>query len=499
MDTKTILAHLITNDSYHNQVIEHIDPKFFEELEERELFACMKDYATQYKKMATKEAMMVALGTTTLNDEGHKKVIHLLSSLMADPKTSTEWLVDETEKWGRARSQYHAMMNMLKVAKSEKGGDIATVLIAADAFSFKPKNICEHFMKFEVRKQKRNPIISGMMSPQDVTLFVGQPGSFKSFIALLMLLCTATGRDFGGHKCQKGAAVLFVGEGDEGMQDRVIALCAEYGIDWNDIPIEIISINDKRNNCPQYDADSKDSNKARADWLKIHVDTVSEKYGIKVNHIAFDTFRTAINNIDENAAKHVTPAILHFKEIAKDNDTAVSVFHHTNRELKDFSGSGSFKSDCDNLYFIEAVEGMTAILTRNDHRGKQKDFGMLDDIQFKMVVHETGQYENGDTVTSLAATVDDGPREDVVLTLVKAHYAGGKGPLLKSDLLKSFKDGQKGTGTDDALNKRFREKHFKPLLNVHLDYVPSTYIGNAKEDGIVTLRTGDYVLGIAAE
>lgn len=303
--------------------------------------------------------------------------------------------------------------------------------------------------------------------------------------------------------------MIFVGEGDGGIEDRAIALMTQYGFKWEDVPCEVISLTNPSNRCPKYDPDSKNGNKAREDWIKAHVNAVSLKYPINVNHIIFDTFRTAVNNIDDNAAKHVTPAMMHFKAIAIDTEAAVSIFHHTNRELKDFSGSGSFKSDCDNRYFIIADGNMTAILTRDEQRGKQKDFAMLDDIFFKMVVHETGEYENGAVVTSLAATIgDDADRPskkkkaekvegDIVLALVKEHCANdplNMTPLTKSDLLKTFKERRKGTGSETSLDKRFREEHFKPLLDAgKIAFEPTVYIGAPRVDGIVTLPVAQAV------
>jgi hypothetical protein len=275
---------------------------------------------------------------------------------------------------------------------------------------------------------------------------------------------------------------------------------AQYGLRWEDIPCEIISLSDQNNHCPHYDADSKNGNKDRIEWCKAHIYAVAEKYGCDVNHIIFDTFRTAVNGIDENAAKHVTPAMLHFKAIARLTGAAVSIIHHTNRELKDFSGSGSFKSDCDNLYFVEAgKKALTASLTRNEQMGKQKDFATLDDIAFKMVSHVTGEYENGEMVTSLAATVADGDAasaeeplsEDIVLTLVKEHYADAfkaDKPLMKSDLLKTFKERRKATGSEKTLTTRFREEHFLPLIEAgKIAFQETIYIGADRVDGFVTL------------
>ena len=506
---KLILAHTTFNDMFAQEVIPYIEPKFFEEHIHRVLFSCMKDYHIKYGKTPTKEAMEVALAEETqLNDDQYEEAQHLLSSLQPDPKTDYRCLIKNTETWAKKRNEFNALMECIEISNGKKKGVMSTIISGAEGFSFTTPTLDDHFMKFGARTKKRNPIISGIMSPQDVTFFIGQPGSYKSFISLLLAYCTATGKDFASHTCQKGAVVIFAGEGDGGIEDRVLALEAQYDFRWEDIPCEIISLSDQNNNCPKYDADSKDGNKARVEWVKAHVKAVELKYTMKVNHIIFDTFRTAVNNIDENMAKHVTPAMMHFKAIASDNDAAVSIIHHTNRELKDYSGSGSFKSDCDNIYFIEAGE-KSAVLTRNGQQGKQKDFATLDDIAFKMFVHETGEYENGETVTSLAATFSGEPaaaktiEEDIVLVLVKEHYANEifNGPLLKSDLLQKFKDHEKGTGSGDALAKRFREKHFMPLLDDgYINYVASSYVGSKREDGIVTLRVEEVApLAIVAE
>jgi AAA domain len=502
MDTETlILAHLTCNDAFLCQVIDYIEPAMFEDKVHGHLFDCMKTYHADYGKMPTKEAMEIALGEINIkkmNDDQHEQGLHLLRSLHPDNNTVLQYLMDKSESWAKGRKQYDALLGSFEITKGAKTGLASDLMKEAEGFSFKPKSLDDHFMKFGARTKKRNPIISGIMSPQDVTFFVGQPGSYKSFIAFLMAYRTATGTDFESHACQQGAVVIFVGEGDEGIEDRVLALEAQYGFRWEDIPCEVISLSDRNNDCPNYDADSKDKNKDRALWVKAHVEAVQLKYDMKVNHIIFDTFRTAVNNIDENAAKHVTPAMMHFKAIARDNDAAVSVFHHTNRELKDFSGSGSFKSDCDNLYFILANDDMTAILSRDDGRGKQKDFAMLDDIAFKMVVHVTGEYENGETVTSLAATINDGTDkepvkekgEDIVLTWVKEHCNNvfNEEPLLKSVLLKRFMERRKITGSESTLLKRFREDHFLPLIaKGKIAFTPTTYIGAPREDGIISL------------
>jgi hypothetical protein len=101
----------------------------------------------------------------------------------------------------------------------------------------------------------------------------------------------------------------------------------------------------------------------------------------------------------------------------------------------------------------------------------------------------------------LAATFADGEaasaakpedaEEDVVLRIVKEHYANvfkADQSLMKSALLKQFKERRKGTGSETTLDKRFREEHFKPLLDAgKIAFQETIYIGAARVDGYVTL------------
>lgn len=202
MDTELlILSHATHNPDYHGQVITHIEPKFFEDKVHGTLFGCMMDYFVKTAKIATKEAVEIAFAETNMNDKQFQEGLHILGSLQPDPNTDTPWLVETTEKWAKSRKQYHALSDGLQIHNGKMSGLASDLMKDAENFSFKARDYSDHFMTFGKRVKKKNPIIAGIMSPGDVSLFVGQPGSYKSFISFLMAYCTSTGRDFEGHKC----------------------------------------------------------------------------------------------------------------------------------------------------------------------------------------------------------------------------------------------------------------------------------------------------------
>jgi hypothetical protein len=103
-----------------------------------------------------------------VNDEQHAEGEHLLASFQADPNTDTQYMIDTTEKWAKSRGLYNALLDSIAVQKGEKAGIASELMFEAENFSFKKKS----HMKLCTRTKKKNRVISGIMSPEDVTLFV---------------------------------------------------------------------------------------------------------------------------------------------------------------------------------------------------------------------------------------------------------------------------------------------------------------------------------------
>jgi hypothetical protein len=75
------------------------------------------------------------------------------------------------------------------------------------------------------------PLIDGWLYKNTVARLIGQPGAYKSFLALDMACCVASGRPWHGRKVERTAVLYVVGEGLSGYKRRVAAWCAHNGVD----------------------------------------------------------------------------------------------------------------------------------------------------------------------------------------------------------------------------------------------------------------------------
>ena len=84
-------------------------------------------------------------------------------------------------------------------------------------------------------------VIDGVLS--GLSLLWGEPGNGKSFVAISMATCVATGRPWLGRHTRQGRVVYIAGEGGaEAVARRMHAALAEWGIpDEEGVPIDIIT------------------------------------------------------------------------------------------------------------------------------------------------------------------------------------------------------------------------------------------------------------------
>lgn len=75
------------------------------------------------------------------------------------------------------------------------------------------------------------PLISDWLYADTTARLVGQPGSYKSFVALDMACCVALGRDWHGSATTASSVLYVVGEGLSGYKRRIKAWCVANGVD----------------------------------------------------------------------------------------------------------------------------------------------------------------------------------------------------------------------------------------------------------------------------
>lgn len=90
------------------------------------------------------------------------------------------------------------------------------------------------------------PVIDGLVFLDNLARMSSEPGRGKTFLALDMALCVATGTPWHGHGVRQGRVLYLVGEGLSGLNQRVAAwetyhkaTVPEGTVEWLDIPLEL--------------------------------------------------------------------------------------------------------------------------------------------------------------------------------------------------------------------------------------------------------------------
>lgn len=79
-------------------------------------------------------------------------------------------------------------------------------------------------------------VLKGYLEANCISLFFGEPGHFKSFVAIDMGLSAATGKDWHGYRTKPGLVIYVAGEGNTGIIRRVTAWEIEHGGNLDSAP-----------------------------------------------------------------------------------------------------------------------------------------------------------------------------------------------------------------------------------------------------------------------
>lgn len=100
------------------------------------------------------------------------------------------------------------------------------------AAAVKPKEKAFHFMPLsEISDEPLQFRIAGMVPQDGITVIFGKPKSGKTFAAIDMASCVATGRDYHGRAVKPGKVVYIAGEGRSGIRARFKAWAIHNGAD----------------------------------------------------------------------------------------------------------------------------------------------------------------------------------------------------------------------------------------------------------------------------
>lgn len=240
-------------------------------------------------------------------------------------------------------------------------------------------------------------LVRDYLDAGSLSCIFGPSGSTKTFVALDMGLCLATGTKWHGQAIGDPGGVIYVcGEGLAGINKRLMAWFLEHPdadpkqtpFFVSDAPVPFLN--------PDALFEARESIKA---LVTLHG---------KPKLIIVDTLARNFGPGDENKTPDMCAFVDALTETSKLFDCAVMVVHHTGlADANRARGSSSFKGALDWEYKLEIKESLRVLSC-----AKSKDFLEPKDIAFEPVSIDTGwRDDEGQPVTSLVMRKSEEPVE----------------------------------------------------------------------------------------
>lgn len=166
----------------------------------------------------------------------------------------------------------------------------------------------------------------------------GPPGASKTFQAIDMALCVATGTEYHGRTVTQGPAVYVTGEGQNGLARRLKAWSIYHGIDISDAPLHISTM-------PAALTDVQNL---------VMVMQAIEELPEPPALIVFDTVARNMGPGDENSTQDMTTFVAACDQIRAAYQCAVLLVHHSGHSATERArGSSVLNGALDAAYRTE--------------------------------------------------------------------------------------------------------------------------------------------------
>jgi len=291
-------------------------------------------------------------------------------------------------------------------------------------------------------------LIKGALESDALTVLYGQPGHGKSFLAIDMACCIATGKAWHGLPIKKQGAVFYLaGEGLNGLGRRFEAWSLHHHLNLKDHPI----YPSKRG------IDLKNKEKTHG------VIEAIRKSGENPSLIVIDTL--ARNFIgEENSSQDMGEFISNVDLIRNEFHCGVVIVHHSGKDKeRGARGSTALKGAVDAEYSC-SKDGNGAIVLRNE---KMKDAEQPKDKKFKLMGVDLNLFDDDEEAVTSAVAIqidDDGQSnsEDYIVVVRNVwdfsgneviDYEGKEVPFFSRESFLKFQIEVRGASKSTASRK----------------------------------------------
>ena len=159
-------------------------------------------------------------------------------------------------------------------------------------------------------------LVKDILPANSFSALYGRPGSYKSFAAIYLAACIATGSEAFGKPCKQGAVVYIAGEGGAGLKRRRDALVKKHQL-GHDIPVYFIK--------------AQLNLRSSLDDMTALVEAV-RALQIEPSLIVVDTLARAYAGGEENSAAEMGQFVAVIGAIMEQLGCGVLVIHHAGKD-----------------------------------------------------------------------------------------------------------------------------------------------------------------------
>jgi hypothetical protein len=251
----------------------------------------------------------------------------------------------------------------------------------------KPSDIRSKLMKLSDLESMApaRPLIKGVLDLDSESWLIGQPGGFKSFIAVDWACHVASGAAYWrGRKVTAGDVIYIAAEGARGFAKRVKAWSQKHEMTADRLQIYPAPVQ----------ARGETNRVLSADWLEL-IDVARE---IKPVLIVLDTQARMTVGLEENSATDMGLWVQAVDELKAASGACVLVVHHTGRNGGDARGSSAIDAAQDMEWKVERKAHQLQATLRCE---KSKDGDDRARFVFAMELITVGVDEDSEPITSL--------------------------------------------------------------------------------------------------
>ncbi|WP_166263182.1 AAA family ATPase [Marinobacter caseinilyticus] len=228
-------------------------------------------------------------------------------------------------------------------------------------------------------------LVERYIEANTMVIMFGEPGVGKSFIALDIACCIATGEVWQGFPVKQGAVFYIAGEGHAGIGRRLRAWCKYRGVKLENIYVSTTAA-------------------PLTEWEAVQlVIKMINDHGAPAL-IVVDTLARNFGGLDENSNKDMGLFVQHMDRLKHELQTTVLIVHHTGQGNKDRArGASALKGAVDIEHRVEARAGGTIALQTT----KMKDAEIPEAVLLKLHSVDLGKIGNSAVVVQGDEFVDD--------------------------------------------------------------------------------------------